>query len=97
MCVAVFPTISLQIHFNNFQIYSLFGEAFESCKINVMTRNQNDVERGVQQMCRIRRNISLHIMEIKLHLLRINLKRFLRNLLRNYFNKYKFYRVFFIL
>jgi len=45
MCVAVFPTISLQIHFNNSQIYSVFGEAFEPCEINVMTRNQNDVER----------------------------------------------------
>jgi len=41
-----YPTISLQIHFNNSQIYSVLGEAFEPpCEINVMTRNQNDVER----------------------------------------------------
>jgi len=50
-------------------------------------------ERGLQQMCQIRRIINLYIMEIKLHLLRINLKRFLRSLFRNYFNKYKFYSI----
>jgi len=31
MCVAVFPTICLQIHFNNSQIYSVLGEALEPC------------------------------------------------------------------
>lgn len=38
----------------------------KSCEMNVTKCNELNVERGLRQMCRIRHNINLHIIEIKL-------------------------------